>query len=452
MLVAINAWGCRDSIQKSLNVYPEVTAKFTSDTLGCSPLPVTFTNLSYGTDTYFWIFGDGQNSSLKNPTNIYTNTLALPTTFPITLISASTFGCTDTAYGEVIVYPSPHAEFNVNPITLEYPASLVMISNLTYQGNWNYHWDFGDSTTSALRDPISHNFPSWGTYVIQLTVSNEYCTSDTSMSIHIIAPAPQVIYGSSKQACPPLEVQFSNHSTYSESYYWTFGDGSVSTLKEPSHTYYDPGTYLVSLTVTGPGGSDTENSVVITVFDVPTAYFNIMPTVVFLPDDPINCDNLSENASSYLWNFGDGKTSTEFEPTHIYTEVGEFDISLIASTINQCIDTFTITRAVTAEASGEIKFPNAFTPNQNGPSDGSYNDGDYSNDIFHPVAKGVVEYELSILTRWGELIFESKDIKIGWDGYYRGEPCKQDVYVWKIKGRFANGKNFNKAGDVTLIR
>jgi len=100
-----------------------------------------------------------------------------------------------------------------------------------------------------------------------------------------------------------------------------------------------------------------------------------------------------------------------------------------------------------------IEFPNAFTPNMAGPSDGHYaNLTDQNiNDIFHPKYAGVKEYHLEIYTRWGEKIFECDDVTIGWDGYYKGKLCKQDVYVWKAKGKFWNGREFMKAGDVTLL-
>ena len=101
-----------------------------------------------------------------------------------------------------------------------------------------------------------------------------------------------------------------------------------------------------------------------------------------------------------------------------------------------------IERAVSAEASDYIAYPDAFTPN-----------GDKLNDVFLPVYKGViVEYQLNIFNRWGELIFESKDIDVGWDGTYKDKLCKQDVYVWKVYVKFSNGQVYIKAGDVTLYR
>lgn len=98
-----------------------------------------------------------------------------------------------------------------------------------------------------------------------------------------------------------------------------------------------------------------------------------------------------------------------------------------------------------------IQFPNAFTPNSNGPTNGYYTPGLPNNDVFHPVYKGVVEYHLSIFNRRGELIFECNDINIGWDGYINNRLAAQGVYVWKARGKYSNGQNFIKAGNVMLI-
>ncbi|MDQ3193114.1 MAG: gliding motility-associated C-terminal domain-containing protein [Bacteroidota bacterium] len=103
-------------------------------------------------------------------------------------------------------------------------------------------------------------------------------------------------------------------------------------------------------------------------------------------------------------------------------------------------------------ATGNILVPTAFTPNSSGPSGGSYNPNSLDNTVFFPYTVGVDDFHMMIFNRWGELIFETFDLKIGWDGYYRGQLSKQDVYVWKINARFNDNRVFSKAGDVTLLR
>ncbi|PLX04710.1 MAG: hypothetical protein C0594_08905 [Marinilabiliales bacterium] len=137
---------------------------------------------------------------------------------------------------------------------------------------------------------------------------------------------------------------------------------------------------------------------------------------------------------------------------HLYTEEGLYDIWLWVWTDEGCRDSVLVEKAVDVRKSGDLVFPNAFTPDPSGSNDGSYEAGDYTNNVFYPANKGIEEYHLQIFNRWGELIFESFDINIGWNGYYRDELCKQDVYVWKVKGKYINGQTFIKAGDVTLVR
>jgi gliding motility-associated-like protein len=339
------------------------------------------------------------------------------------------------------------------PAVQTWPAATISIDNTsTPAGAWTYLWQFGDGNISSVAEPNSHTYASWGTYTVQLTVSSPYCADSASNSIEIIAPAAIAFFEVNAAGCAPLSVEFVNQSQFATSYLWSFGDSSYSNLEHPEHTYFEAGSFYVQLVATGPGGQDVYGGGTISVYEVPTAMFTVSPTVVFLPDQPIHCTNNALNGNSFYWDFGDGSTSTEENPNHYYNQEGEFTIMLIANTIHNCKDTFTVYRAVVAEASGEIDFPSAFTPNPNGPNGGTYQQGDVNNDVFHPVFVGIEEYNLTIFNRWGEMIFESKDPNIGWDGYYRGEMCKQDVYVWKAKGKFLDGQSFFQAGDVTLLR
>jgi gliding motility-associated-like protein len=96
--------------------------------------------------------------------------------------------------------------------------------------------------------------------------------------------------------------------------------------------------------------------------------------------------------------------------------------------------------------------PNAFTPNPSGSPGGIYDPTNVNNDIFHPVIRGTEKYVFSIFSRWGELLFETKNPEEGWDGYYKGKMCTQDVYIWKIAATFIDGKTYNKTGDVLLLK
>ncbi|MCA1762518.1 MAG: gliding motility-associated C-terminal domain-containing protein, partial [Flavobacteriales bacterium] len=182
------------------------------------------------------------------------------------------------------------------------------------------------------------------------------------------------------------------------------------------------------------------------------AYFTVNPPVITIPDQVFFL-NLSTDAGTYEWDFGDGGTSTEFSPYHFYETTGWHPVTLVANNEFNCPDTFTVEQAVRGNVETRIEFPNAFTPNTGGPTGGYWTVDDmFNNDIFFPLYKGVEEFEMQIFNRWGELLFETTDVRQGWDGYYRGNICQQDVYVWRVKVTFEDGGKFSDSGDVTLVR
>lgn len=448
-----NAYGCSDQMTANIEVYPKVEARFLCDTAGCSPLPIDFINQSSGATSYSWDLGNGLLSGEQHPSYTYENLSVYHDTILVELIARSDYNCSDTIEKSVVIYATPNALFDVQPNQQNYPASSFAIANQTTNGNWTWAWQFGDGNTSDEFQPNSHTYDTWGTYDIWLKVYNEFCSDSVKNTVKIIAPEPTADFEfSPHQGCVPLKVTFSNLSLNAENYYWDFGDGYDSEAFEPIHVYYDPGIYYINLTASGENGSHDLTLGPIRVFSTPEAHFEVSPQVVYIPDQPIKCFNMSVGEDSVLWQFGDGNTSTENNPLHYYQQEGSYTISLIAMTENMCMDTAIIEQAVEAKSQGKIDFPNAFKPNGSGPNGGRYSKPDTENIVFHPVFRGIQEYELNIFNRWGELIFVSKDINVGWDGYYRDKLCKQDVYVWKVQGKYINGEAFTLAGDLTLLR
>ncbi len=252
-----------------------------------------------------------------------------------------------------------------------------------------------------------------------------------------------------EQGCVPLTVNFENNSGFSETWEWNFGDGAGSTEKSPSYIFDEPGEYTVTLIASGKNGRDI-NTQVIRVFDRPRAGFEIYTGDRLNKEDPVSFHNYSQNAGRYAWDFGDGQTSDIAEPVHYYEKEGRYDIKLRVWSAEGCMDSLIIKNAFENSVCN-IKFPNAFAPNPNGPSNGYYTGGLTANEVFHPVCTGVVEYQLRIFNRRGNLVFESNDVNIGWDGYVNDKLSRPGVYVWKARGRFSNGQEFVEFGNVTLV-
>jgi hypothetical protein len=139
-------------------------------------------------------------------------------------------------------------------------------------------------------------------------------------------------------------------------------------------------------------------------------------------------------------------------------ESGVFDVSLSAykdnGNGNICYDKYTMSPGVTVEPAGEIRFSTVFRPNLDGPIELSElpTGGEQIDQFFFPpIREKVIDYKLQIFNRLGVLVFESRDINIPWNGYFKGELCQQGVYVWYVEGKYANGKVYKMVGDITLL-
>lgn len=458
---------CIDSSALTVSVYPEVHAEFTYDSSGCSPFVAGFTNQSVHAAYFHWDFGDGSVSSLVNPVKRFVNPADVDATFDVWMKAASVYNCRDSVRHQVTVFAQPEAEFLATPPHQIYePEPVVSISNLSnHQTVWDYQWDFGDGTSSVTQSPsFQKTYTAWGPnndenrfYITLIATNTQHpqCADTITHPIRILphVPVPEILTQDAA-GCEPLEVTFAMQCLYAypDSFVWDFGDGSVGTGQQPVHTYQHAGIYQVRLKAVGDGGVAYAFALV-NVYPLPEADFDVSPRLVMLPDDKITVIDKSKYAVSWWWDFGDGTTSVEQQPQHQYIQPGSYDIRLIVLTEHNCPDTLLRERFVTVEESGILEFPNAFTPNLNGPSGGDYNNLPWANinDVFHPKHRNVVEFRMEIYTRWGEKIFETNDINVGWDGYYKGRLCKQDVYVWKASGKFINGRNFLLSGDVTLL-
>ncbi len=254
------------------------------------------------------------------------------------------------------------------------------------------------------------------------------------------------------KGCAPLRVIFKSNIPEYDSCFWTFGDGGSSSGRNPEWIYDVEGDYKVVLKVIGPDGIVTSSSSAISVFPGPSASFEIYPDNIAIPEDEVHFQNYSSGAVRYLWHFGDGSTSELFEPVHRYEKSGNYDISLKVFSENGCADSLVVYNAFSG-SSYFIEFPNAFIPNEGGPSGGLYSPkSDETAQVFHPSFYGVSEYHLKIFSKLGVLIFETNDINVGWDGYYKGQLSNSGVYIWKVRGNFTNGEPFTKMGDVTLLK
>ncbi len=313
-----------------------------SPTEGCAPLTVSFTDNSTGGPTsWLWDFGDGSTSTDQNPTHTYET----PGNYTVSLtISNGVDSDTETKENYISVGAVPEASFSASPRSGPPPLQVQFTDNST--GNpTSWLWDFGDGSTSTDQNP-THTYNEEGSYTVSLTVSNA-CGEDTKVVENYIVVGGSLVAdftATPVEGCSPLEVSFTDNSTGGPtSWLWDFGDGSTSTEQNPTHIYENGGTYTVTLTVQRDGLESTvKKDNYINVYQSPQADFTADKTKSY---EPLFghltvqfTDNSTGNPTSWLWDFGDGSTSTEQNPVHTYEKKGSYTVSLRVEEEHGCFD------------------------------------------------------------------------------------------------------------------
>jgi PKD repeat protein len=301
-----------------------------SFTQSCSALTCSFTSTSSdpdGTVTgYSWNFGDGATSTVQNPSHIYT----AAGTYTVSLTVTDNSGSTGSVSHSVTVSTAdlpPVASFNQSCSGLS--CSFTSTSSDPDGTVTAYSWVFGDGATSTAQNP-AHTYGAGGTYTVTLTVTDN--SGSTNSTSHSITVAPRPPLASFTQSCTGLSCGFTSTSTSADGtitgYSWNFGDGTTSTLQNPSHSYAAGGTFTVTLTVTDNFGGTNSTSHSVTVAPRP-------PVASFTQScTGLTCGFTSTSTSpdgtitGYSWNFGDGATSAAQNPSHTYAAGGTFTVTL----------------------------------------------------------------------------------------------------------------------------
>lgn len=320
------------------------TADFTgAPTIGIAPLSVAFTDISNPNGgvlaTWSWDFGDpasgvNNTSSLQNPSHIYDNPGIY--TVSLTVTSGSGGSDTETKVDYITVdYPVPTCDF-IADVTSGAAPLTVNFTDLSMDSVDTWSWDFGDGGVSSEENP-SYDYSTPGTYTVSLTVSgpggSDSHTKTDYITVHLAAPVADFT-GFPTVGAPPLNVNFTDASTGQvDNWSWDFGDGGTSVEQNPVHQYTSVGTYTVSLTVTGPGGDDTEiktDYISVSTLPPPAANFSGNPISGFFPLLVNFTDLTIGDVSQWRWYFGDGGTSIIQNPAHTYNNSGNYTVSLKA--------------------------------------------------------------------------------------------------------------------------
>jgi len=257
--------------------------------------------------------------------------------------------------------------------------------------------------------------------------------------------APEVVFTwGDTVGCYPLEVGFAVIDSTLDypvsNIQWDFGDGKADTGYQVNNSYTISGNYTVSMQVLYENNcSYTYNRAIqMQVYPLPVADFIIDTDSLFAGELIPFIDQTTGSGLQWYWDFGDQIQSTQQNPYHIYTHIGEYDVKLTVVSVGDCSDSITKTIKITEG----LIIPNVFTPN-----------GDGDNDVFRIPISGYKDYQLLIFNRWGEVLFESKTKNAPWDGRTpTGAMAAEGTYFYVLKVTTAAGIPQEYKGYIMLLR
>jgi len=433
VVTVTDANGCSETDAVTVHILSLPPANAGANTAICEGANATLT--ASGGISYVWSTGSNTQSVTVSP--------PVTTTYVVTVTDGN--NCSETDDVVVVVnYPPPASAGSDISICLGDAGAL------NASGGVSYSWSPPQGLSNAgVSNPLAS--PSvQSTYTV--TVTDAQGCSATDAVVVFIFPAPIIFISADKyNGCEPLLVQFADSSQHIQSWQWDFGDPSSGAMNQsnqqhPMHLFSDAGTYTVTITVTSADGcvkSESYNNM-ITVYPNPIASFTHAPPFGSIEFPFISFIDQSINANKWFWHFGDAasisNTSVLQHPTHKFSAEGNYLVVLSVQSVHGCVDSTSGLIRILPDFS--IYIPNAFTPN-----------GDGINEGFKAYATNVSEFTMYIFNRWGELLFETDNIHIPWDGrsFKTDEPMMQDVYVYKIIVKDLFGKTHQYIGRVTLL-
>lgn len=251
---------------------------------------------------------------------------------------------------------------------------------------------------------------------------------------------------SPKLGCSPMTVNISDYSFNALKYFYDFGDGTTDTVKNPTHTYTQPGKYTIKQIISNPFSCNLADSFVRIVEVITSTVPRFSLSQKECESGKATFTNESDPSLGFLWRFGDGNTSTDLNPEHEYTAPGTYMVTLITNPGSLCIDSITKSITLKDYSDSEWKFPNVFTPDNKDTLNNCF--------TFEGLLVDCDKVKIKIFNRWGELIWKTESVAACWDGthYTNGKKIPAGVYFIQAELERIAGETKKYNGTVTLIR
>jgi gliding motility-associated-like protein len=388
-----------------------------------------------GTINYTW-----SNSATGPGPHVVSPTV----TTAYTVTASDSVGCTSSLQTVTItVNPALQAAVGSTASVCAGGSATINATATGGDGSYTFTWMPGNISGPSIT--VSPSVTT--TYSV---IVSDGCGSpaDTQSVLVTVNPLPVVALTADViSGCAPLCVNFtSTGSSSCVTSAWQFGDGNISSQGNATNCYQLPGTFSVSYTCTDANGCIGSDTIVgmIDVFAAPDADFSSTPAGTVEPNVVVNFFDLSTGSpTQWNWTFTgpSGSTiSTNQNPNYTPADTGSYTVMLVVSNAQGCSDTLSTTFSV-ENPCGEIFVPNAFSPNGDGQNDTLFMYG------------GCLEFvTLEIYSRWGEMVFSTRDATRGWDGRWRDQACEPGVFTYVLTGQRLDGTAISRRGNITIIR
>lgn len=445
---------CSDTVMHEVYVNPIPEPVIGDITKYCVGLQVDFENLSNpGSNTYHWDFGipgiNADTSVLFEPSYTFPDTGR----YVITLSVTDTNNCSSAVQDTFFVYPllTPFIRpFNdSNYVNQCFDSNQFnFISQGVFSSNTLFSWEFGPNaniSNASTPDVEGVVFNQPGIFPVKLTMYENGCEKTVTDTVRIYN-RPVIDFTVSSNACVPYISQFQNLSIAETPmrHLWTFGNGDTSTLVSPVYEYAAPGSYSPSLSIMTLNGCKDTLELVLS----PPLQFLPGPVTGLSPgttersifEPSITFRDTSKGATLMTFETGDGSLYAEKEVTHVYADTGTYKVVQVVKNESGCADTLRF--EVTIKPEFRLWIPNSFSPNR-----------DLNNEFFKVVAIGISDFSIEIFDRWGQLIYESKDVNKGWDGTIsHGKEAMDGLYNYRIQCKNPKAELVERRGILVLIR
>ncbi|MEZ4772222.1 MAG: PKD domain-containing protein [Bacteroidia bacterium] len=437
--------GCSDQLVREVNVYPEPIADFVYED-NCANENTRFIDISTTSSStpvveWHWDFGFGWTADVASPRNNFTS--AGPGTYPVVFAIKTSENCVDTIVRNIVINPVPNVDFASTRECLEDTTHFTNQTTLASGTITDYLFAFGDGANSTLPNP-SHRYLVPGNYIATISaVSDSGCASVRSREV-VVYPLPEFSRIDADTACfsdratlrvvAPQDITIEWYQNLNDDRPFHTGNSFTTPPLPYEATYYVMGRSLEGcindrVPVNAAVFPDQELEIVsnVTKVDLPLAIVDFTTAS-------------SIGLVSWQWNFGDGSTSDQDEPTHEYHFPGKYEVKVTTTDINGCERTETTVIEV-LKLTG-VYLPNAFSPNQDGIND-TYKVGYYN----------ISDFSIQIFNRWGQLVFASDNPDFEWDGRnLAGATVTEGVYVYVMKARDFDGQELQESKTITVLR